>query len=977
MINNKTYIECLENISINFDKMKEDQFYMREQLYEFKEEEKIYINFKECNVAICPNGGLIAICKKKGYLDITKNTKINDNIIVMHQTAQKKYLIPIDWQYNSKYFILFDFNAKEQLYGICNDGSIYKIDILTHQAVEKLTSNLFMKENLVKAQLFEQGFIALTTYGNFYYVKDIKNPIPKLFFQMKALLRFSNNIEFLIIPHTVSKSNKSELLITNEKGFGVVHVKISDDALYNIIPIDNFNENFKYEGISIIKKDILEPYIIDKDFINSTITSDKIEQDSSYQHENLRIIASFAISPSKKNIAFYDTRGIVFFFDSTLDLDINKYPRKSVSIKMEENKTGNVIIEQQMVINYGEGFQFLFCGEDAVILAGLRYIFLVHKYSQSISYKITDSMESIALKGMLFCKCLQEVDGVRYLSNDGIFFITPVNKDLADICSTFNSNYTKQLVRAYQYYINKSAHSEITLREIEDDLIKAIKSVEIAAANIFWIDDPSNSDNEKKEIQLFVLKAAQYGKSFVKKDEFNFDNFLEICKDIRCVNNLRNSILSRLITFDEYKSLESKDLIKKLMRNLNFGMAFEICHYLDYNVKKVYHRYAIARIKKLSNETKESDEERLFSILIEKLKDVPKISYTKLAKKALKYHKNIIGMRFLESEKSALAKIPQYIELKEWEKVLDICKCLYDGKIINTVLHKIYKTEGVDKFLNIVCVYPKLKAFVIQFLNNNYEYEKIGKYLEIYKHRNPEELFFFYLEQYFQSTSISERQNYISLAKKNLAMIDNSINPNFEHKFYKNYLESLNNNINIKKEVHNKNMITYEEDNTPLDISIYDLSKKIVLRIKDRNYSFIDSMTKPFGFSQEGIGIMKMMAICEDGRFTEIIKYVDSNKNQIKKTGLNYLNIAEIFYKFHIKQKAIEYIKLINEPAYINYKIEMVECLNDIKAQLEVIISDKNIKNKKFLVDNILIKNRDLQKTVDEFCDKYKIILKE
>ena len=45
--------------------MKDDNFYMREQLYEFKEEDKVYINFKECHVAICPNGGLIAICKKK------------------------------------------------------------------------------------------------------------------------------------------------------------------------------------------------------------------------------------------------------------------------------------------------------------------------------------------------------------------------------------------------------------------------------------------------------------------------------------------------------------------------------------------------------------------------------------------------------------------------------------------------------------------------------------------------------------------------------------------------------------------------------------------------------------------------------------------------------------------------------------------------------------------------------------------------
>ena len=584
MINDKKYIECLENISVNFDKMKDDNFYMREQLYEFKEEDKVYINFKECHVAICPNGGLIAICKKKGYLDTTKNTKINNYIIVMYQTSKKKYLIPIDWSYKTKYFILFDFNEKEQLYGICNDGTIYKIDILTQKAVEKITSNLFLRENIEKAKLYEEGFIALTKEGYFYYVNDIKNPTPQLIFQMKSLLRFSNDVDFLIIPQEFSKSKKNELLITNEKKLGVIHVEINEDAIYTMVPYDEDMNNLIYQGISVIKKDKLEPCFIDDAIIKGDDnTLEKKEQKKAYMAGNLRCIASLAISPSKKNIAFYDTRGIVFFFSSTLDLNLEKNPRKCVEIKKNDDLSVEEIREQEMVLNFGEGFQFLFCGEDAVILAGLRSIIIVHKDSTSITYRITDSLQNIALKGMLFCKCISEIDGVRYLTNDGIYLISQVNKDLADICSTFTSNYSKQLVQAYQYYLDKAVNSEKSLREIEDHLIKAIMSVEIAAANIFWVDDPN--DNEKKEVQLFVLKAAKYGKVFVQKDEFNFDKFLEICKDIRCVNNLRNSKSARLITYNEYKSLEPKDLVKKLMRNLNFEMAFELCNYLDYNYK--------------------------------------------------------------------------------------------------------------------------------------------------------------------------------------------------------------------------------------------------------------------------------------------------------------------------------------------------------------------------------------------------------
>ena len=217
----KNYVESLENISVNFDKVK-DEIYMKEKLYQFKELDKININFKDCLVAICPNGGLIAICKKKNYLDLNKKSKINNNIIVMYQTCKIKYFIPIDWNYKDKYFILLDFNEKEQLYGICNNGSIFKIDILTQKAVEKVTPPIFLKENIVKAKLFEDGFVALTTYGNFYYIKDIKNPNAELFLDMKSLLHFSNNVEFLVIPASVSKSKNIELLITNEKGHGIL-----------------------------------------------------------------------------------------------------------------------------------------------------------------------------------------------------------------------------------------------------------------------------------------------------------------------------------------------------------------------------------------------------------------------------------------------------------------------------------------------------------------------------------------------------------------------------------------------------------------------------------------------------------------------------------------------------------------------------------------------------------------------------------
>ena len=965
----KNYVESLENISVNFDKVK-DEIYMKEKLYQFKELDKININFKDCLVAICPNGGLIAICKKKNYLDLNKKSKINNNIIVMYQTCKIKYFIPIDWNYKDKYFILLDFNEKEQLYGICNNGSIFKIDILTQKAVEKVTPPIFLKENIVKAKLFEDGFVALTTYGNFYYIKDIKNPNAELFLDMKSLLHFSNNVEFLVIPASVSKSKNIELLITNEKGHGIIHVEKTEDAKYYIVPLDNNSEIFMYKGISILKKDKLEPFLLNQENINDISSIDKKSQEnqeSQYQHENLRKIGAMAISPSKKNIALYDTRGVVFFFNSSFDLDINKNPRIKSEIKMSEDLSPNEIVEQQVVINYQEGFQFLFCGEDTVILSGLSLIFIINKSNGFTFYKIDEMNENDILKGKMFMKCVSEVDGIRYLTNEGIFFISKVCNELYNVSEPFSKSNDKMLVKSYFKYINKSVDSEKSLREI-GNLEKAVNEVLIAAGNIFWAGDPPDEENyEKKEVQLFILKAAQHGKNFLKIDDFNYDKFLETCKDIRVVNNLRtHSTMPRLITFNEYKNMDSKDLIKKTMRLLNFGLAFEICHYLDYSDKKVYQRYAISKIKKLPFMASPDKEEKIFEILNEKLKNVKNLSFIKLAKKAFKYHKNNIGMKFLEKEKSVLSKIPQYLELNNWDKALELAQNVYDFNVINIVIYKIFKTEKINDFISTVQRHPEAKPIVIQFLQRNAP-KIIASYLN--KINNPEELFFFYIEQYFQTEYISERKKYISLAKEKLKLIDNTVNPNFEHKFYKNYIETLESNLIIKTEPKNINIISNPEK-VSFDISMYDFYKIEMKELENEKTSLIDTQNKSIGFSESGINMMKLIAFCENKKYYEMEYLIKKN---IKKLGLTYLNLSEIYYNFKIYDEATKYIKLITDPRYITYKIQMLEYINNYEAEIEVIISDKNIDNMNTLINNIIKKKPELKEKVEELCNKYKV----
>ena len=107
-------------------------------------------------------------------------------------------------------------------------------------------------------------------------------------------------------------------------------------------------------------------------------------------------------------------------------------------------------------------------------------------------------------------------------------------------------------------------------------LPEAINNLQIASANLFWQkNDKSDDKKDKKILQMEFLRAAQYGKTFLQKEEFDFNKFNEICKDIRILNNLRNHPWQpRFITYDEYKQM--KNLVKKILSQQNFSLSFKI-----------------------------------------------------------------------------------------------------------------------------------------------------------------------------------------------------------------------------------------------------------------------------------------------------------------------------------------------------------------------------------------------------------------
>jgi len=968
--------EKLESLANDFNVISPNNCFLKEKITNVYFTNKFRINYKDYFVAISKNGGLIATCKKKSdslekkFLRETTNT-----IIVMQQNGKKQYKISLTLNYAKRWIVAFDFSQNENLYGICNDGTIYKFDILLQEAKEQVSTQAFETDNIIKAKFFQKGFIALTHYGIFYYIKDFKNIIPKSIFHMKSLLEFTNinNVDFIGIPPDTSRSGKLELIFTNEKGEGIINVTEQPEKYdYNILPIEINNKVERtIDHVFQLKEKELEPYIIiDNDEIpkqdDFVIVENNNINNINTNNKTVGKIIAIAISPSYEQVALYNNKGNVYIFNS-------KFTKGKKEAKFEINKdlTKQEQDDIQYIINYQPNCQFLFCGEDALALFGKKYVLITNDtFKKTLVYKITEEEKhAFFFVEDVYGKCISEVDGLRISTNNGIYFISKVDKNLFEACYPFAKSNSKKLLKAYNSYLIDELDNGEKIKELGDSLSTTIFVLLNAAANIYWKEE--ETDEIKKEAQMYLLKAAQLGKIFANaEEEFNHDKFLGICKDLRVVNNLRNNEESQiLITYKEYESLTFQELIKKILIQHNFNLAFKISNYLiGYDTKKIYQKWACAKIKKLNRLANKSEQIKLYDNIIYSLSNIKNVSYIQLAKKAFKCKHNELGMKFLENEKSILAKIPIYLKMNKLEKVLELSYETYDSNVIEIALNQLIDYTGVDNyFIEKVKDNQKLRYAVIDLLK---KYDKsdtyIDKYLEEIK--DYEELMLLQLEKFFTYKEIDKKKKCLKLAKEYQKNLDKN---NVNNKFYLMYLTELSNSIKFKKDCMDLDRkIISKSYIKPFDNSIYDCYK---FGAKENKLDWIEKQNKHFELSSKKMTLMRFRSLAENGK---IVLIEDIIKNSsLKKLSITPINMADFYFEFKNYDLATKYVKLITHQEYFDYKIEMLKYMEKYEDLLEVAISSKNLDKIPDIINDVLKRKPELQNKVDELCKNYKINL--
>lgn len=981
--------EYLDELPTSIESMDKNTFFMKEQFVDFSQVEKVQqlkIKFSDYYIAISRNGGLIAFCVKQGHY----SKELNKKLMVMFQDSQKRYTVKVNWDNLKKYVVCMDFTPKQDLYVILNDGNVFKVDYNAGKLKQKISPSKLTEAGLITAKFFEKGFIALTNGGEFYYINDIKNMFAvKMISPIPPLLNFDEKTDFMPIPSDNTQSKKIELLITRqEEEGGILVVPLKEDT--ENVQMNPIGETGYFEilGMSYVTRESQHQLIVSTNISspedkgkkkkkkNEIVVNPPKIENLGTQNE-IGLICAIAISPNNEKVAFYNrNEQKAFLFNTDFEGKYREvYFKCKNSLNYDEYQQ-----EIEEALKYVEGCQFLFCGEDILAISFERVIIL-SKVNAKNALVYISSEENIG-KGKLVSKCITEIDGLRVLTNDGVFLISKVPKELYNISDEFSKAASKKLISIYKNTMNRKYIDNKDIRSLSKSLPDAIEELQKASANIFWTEN--NNDKEQKETQLFILKVAQFTKKFVDKEEFNFEKFNQTCKDMRIINNLRNDPKYPIyITFKEYKELDPKDLISILIKYRNFQLAADISKFLDYPMKKVLNKYVIAIMKREIKDTEsslghnaKSDEIReKYSLLFESLERVPGISFVKLAKKANKYGGKNLAMYLLEQEKSDLVKIPMLLQLKSnIDQLIQVAFDSFDFNAVIKVMHTIKKDKNLDmlvsnefkKYHRKILLYYKIydKKAILNFL------EKTKNFVEIY---------YLNMKTLFKQDTYEDRLEALKMCKSDLKIFENYLKKNekaaktelFDIKGTKKLLDRLEFIVNFKKKCFSeeKNIIHYSEKD-PYRVSVYDCLKQ---GYKKEESNWIENQNKTIQYSQRKLYLIKFRSYLELRRPDAIENQLQ--KTPLKKLGLSPIHLAEIYYDYKYYDQAAKWLIQVKDPNYFEYAVNLFKHMKKYKDWLEFVISNKNIDDKENMVNEVLSVSPGLDRFVEEFCTKYKVNL--
>merc|ERR1719238_512038 len=347
--------------------------------------------------------------------------------------------------------------------------------------------------------------------------------------------------------------------------------------------------------------------------------------------------------------------------------------------------------------------QVVWCAEDAVVMSWHgKGVLVVGPLGDWGKYVCED--ESVFLAA--------EHDCVRVYSDSQLEILQRVPVDTQLIRKIGSDAPAAMLYDAMDNFETGDAKADDNVRTLleEDTLLAAVYGC-ITAATYEW-------DTVQQKL---YLKAATYGKNFISTTDATVHNaFVDACKKLRVLNQLRELSVGLPLTVSQYDRLTPEVVIDRLVNRYQHRMALLLCDYLNIEKDRVLVHWACAKIRHAA-EHAHTEPRQLCDLIRRKLLSTSAhVSYADIAATADAAGNKELATMLLEFEPRAADKVPLLLKMRAVDLALSKAIDSGDTDLVYLVLLHLKRTMiGADgdpiSFFKTVCPFPEAVNLLVAY----------------------------------------------------------------------------------------------------------------------------------------------------------------------------------------------------------------------------------------------------------------------
>ena len=520
-------------------------------------------------------------------------------------------------------------------------------------------------------------------------------------------------------------------------------------------------------------------------------------------------------------------------------------------------------------------------------------------------------------------------------------------------------------------------------------------------------------ENSKHNV---IYIACKYGKLFIKDQEtFDCDQFVETCRFLRVLNNIRNVNIGMPLTYTQFEVLTPEIVVQRLINRKKHLLAIKISKYLNLNycVNQALEHWSICKIESTARNVGDN-------VLVDMIRNKVVLfsndfSYAKIARCAQKRSVDLAKL-LLDYEPRSKIQINSLIEFEQYivalkkslisldidlinQTLIELISKYYDNKMWFKLFEIIYANnsknnnnnrrqqseDDTDSPYNTVMNNMLIQTFIDLLMNEDENNDHYKRLLKKFLTTNNDE---FVSQQYQQQNmALLARNNLknslITLKTGNLGLGDVSDeNEQDDSKKMMQYLESstknyekLRNKFNVQMCSDLKRMIIFQKEFdkkmlisggdqaiSTLGLPIND-TISIMLEMGEDKYA--ERIKKELFIPEKRWWFILINTYIEQKQYEKLCQYIDKNSSARRPPPTGYLPIIEAFLDIDdggqnkiSKEYAKKYILKLQD---IDEKLEWLCQLKFWNDAVDVAVDDKDfdaLQTIKFNCDDNKVKQR-------------------